>query len=146
MVSASDVARYLLLQQDQDEGDLISNLKLQKLLFYSQGYHLAIFDKPLFKEQIKAWDHGPVVPQVYHEYKEFGAHAIDLPEGFDSSLLTQEERGFLDEVYRVFGQFSAWKLRDMTHDDAPYKETPKGGIITHSSMKQYFKKFTTTSK
>ena len=69
MISAFNVADYFLVQQDEDAGDLISNMKLQKLLYYAQGYFLAIANEPLFHERIYAWTHGPVVPKVYHKYK-----------------------------------------------------------------------------
>ena len=56
----------------QKHGDLITNLKLQKLLYFAQGWFLALYDTPLFKEEIQAWIHGPVVATVYHSYKGFG--------------------------------------------------------------------------
>lgn len=62
MLNCFDVAKYFLAQQDETAGDLISNLKLQKLIYYAQGFHLAISDRPLFPEPIKAWIHGPAVP------------------------------------------------------------------------------------
>ena len=66
MISCQDVANYFLSLCDEDAGDLISNLKLQKLVYYAQGFHLAISGEPLFDEKIMAWEHGPVIPQLYH--------------------------------------------------------------------------------
>lgn len=139
MSSAKDVARYFLAQSDKAEGELISNLKLQKLLYYAQGVHLAIHDQPLFPEAIVAWDHGPVVECVYHEYKKHRDGAIPRPTDVDFGVYTPEERETLDEVYQVFGQFSAWKLRNMTHDEPPWKDAYRGSVITHDSMKTHFK-------
>jgi uncharacterized phage-associated protein len=51
----------------------MSNLKLQKLMYYAQGFSLVLFNKPLFPERIEAWIHGPVIPAVYHKYKGYGA-------------------------------------------------------------------------
>src|SRR5579864_2329863 len=62
------------------EGDELSNLKLQKLLYYAQGHHMAAHGRPLFTEPIQAWSHGPVVPEVYHQFKAFGSSSIELPE------------------------------------------------------------------
>jgi len=139
MISCFDVAKYFLSLTDEDSGDLISNLKLQKLVYYAQGFHLAIFDGPLFGDNIIAWEHGPVIPILYHEYKDYGADAIP-PQDFDPAIFSPEIRDLLDEVYSVFGQFSAWKLRNMTHEEPPWKDAYEGnGLVTHESMKEYFK-------
>jgi uncharacterized phage-associated protein len=141
MLTCNDIARYFLAQADvEDAGDLISNLKLQKLLYYAQGFHLALYDKPLFGERIMAWTHGPVVPDVYHAYKEYGPGAIPPPNDVDFDIYDDDTRGLLDEVYNVYGQFSAWKLRNMTHEEPPWKEAaPYSSEITLNSMKAYFK-------
>ena len=131
-------ASYLISLVDADEGDSISNLKLQKLLYYSQGFHLAIFDKPLFPEAIKKWAHGPVVPQAYHLYKQYGSGPIPIQK-IDPKEYTDEVSSFLDEVYQVYGQFSAARLRNMTHNEPPYNEAEDSGEISQESMKQYFK-------
>jgi uncharacterized phage-associated protein len=136
MYSALDIANYFLGKADEDAGDLISNLKLQKLLYYAQGFHIALKDAPLFKEPIEAWTHGPVVPQVYHEFKGNGNGSIEGPT--HEPEIDQETSSILDEVYSVYGQFSAWKLRNMTHDELPWKTTPSTGEISHESLREYF--------
>lgn len=138
MLSAMDVARYFLAQCDREEGELISNLKLQKLLYYAQGVHLAVHNEPLFPEAIEAWDHGPVVPSVYHVYKRHRDAAIPRPTDVDFGIYSEQARDTLDEVYNVFGQFSAWKLRRMTHDEPPWRDTPRGAVIGHDPLKNYF--------
>ena len=113
-----DVANYFLAQTDEEAGDLISNLKLQKLVYYAQGFHVAMFNmKPLFNEPLEAWTHGPVVVSLYHAYKSFGSGPIPRPKDFDPDVLTSEIRELLDEVYKVYGQYSAWKLRNLTHEE-----------------------------
>ncbi|WP_353932474.1 type II toxin-antitoxin system antitoxin SocA domain-containing protein [Okeanomitos corallinicola TIOX110] len=139
MLNCHDVAKYFLSRADEDAGDLISNLKLQKLLYYAQGFHLALYNEPLFPELVEAWIHGPVVPEVYHEYKNFGSNAIPIPEDIDFSIYDEKTVDLLDEVYSVYGQFSAWKLRNMTHNEEPWKDTDVSGVITHECLKKYFK-------
>ncbi|BAZ81967.1 MAG: Panacea domain-containing protein [Sphaerospermopsis kisseleviana] len=139
MLSCHDVAKYFLSQADEDAGDLISNLKLQKLLYYAQGFHLALYNEPLFPEPVEAWIHGPVVPEVYHEYKNFASSAIPIPEDIDFSIYDEKTVDLLDEVYSVYGQFSAWKLRNMTHNEEPWKDTDVSDVITHECLKKYFK-------
>ena len=144
MISVFDVAKYFLTLNDEEIGELISNLKLQKLVYYAQGFHLAIMDEPLFADSIEAWAHGPVIPSLYHEYKVHNLQAIPSPTSFDADIIPQETRELLDEVYNVFGQFSAWKLRNMTHEEPPWREASKmAGIISLDSMKTYFKTLVT---
>lgn len=139
MPKANDAAVYFLSLSDTQEGELISNLKLQKLLYYAQGVHLALHDTPLFGENIEAWAHGPVVPEVYRKYKTYGDNPIRLQDTDEVVNFSKIEQEVLDEVYQVYGQFSAWKLREMTHDEAPWKNSPQGYVITPKIMKDHFK-------
>lgn len=141
--TASQVAKWFLahnrIAADSEGAEFISNLKLQKLLYYAQGCFLAVNDEPLFGDQIMAWQHGPVVECVYHEYKSNGANGIPFEDDFDFSAFTREENELLKEVYDTFGQYSAWKLRNMTHDETPWKVTPQNAEIDSNTIKQYFK-------
>lgn len=142
MLTCYDVADYFLSLCDDDNGDLISNLKIQKLVYYAQGFSLAINDRPLFEEKIQAWPHGPVIPDLYNKYKEYGNAALPVDNlDIDFSKYSQEEIELLDEVYDMYGQFSAWKLRNMTHEEKPWISTfekGKSNIISHEVLKNYF--------
>jgi Uncharacterized phage-associated protein len=95
---ASDIAKIILKLSNPDVGDIISNLKLQKLLYYVQGFALAMYDKPLFDEDIEAWMYGPVVPCVYQEYKEFGSGAIEFDSDFEiPKTITEEDISLIKE-------------------------------------------------
>ena len=106
MLKAKDVAEYFLFKSEPEEEDYISNLKLQKLLYYAQGFNLAINGEPLFMEPIEAWTHGPVVKALYHEYKDYGAQNINRPEKIDLDEYDEEAKALLDEVWEVYGQYS----------------------------------------
>lgn len=137
---ACDIAKYLLSLVDQDAGDSLTNLKLQKLLYYAQGFHLAIFGKALFREDIEAWEYGPVVPSLYHSLKKFGSEQItQIGDGSPAPSLTKNEIQLLNEVNLVYGQFSALKLMRMTHEEPPWREVHRGAVISHRSMQDYFK-------
>jgi len=139
MLNCYDVARYFLAQIDEEAGDLISNMKLQKLVYYAQGLNLALHDRPLFAEPLESWTHGPVVPALFHTYQRYKADAIPPPRDMDFSIYEPQTRELLDDVYAVFGQFSAWKLYNMTHEEPPYKETPIGKKISYETLRDYFK-------
>lgn len=137
--SSDDIAKYFLSLADEEAGDLISNMKLQKLVYYAQGFHLAMHDAPLFDEPIRAWQHGPVIPRLYYKYKDNGPCHIPVPGDFDPAAIDQETRNLLDEVYTVFGQYSAWKLRNMTHEEPPWRDAEADEDISHEMMKDYFR-------
>ena len=138
MLSAFDVAEYFLTIAERQDKEPITNLKLQKLLYYAQGFHLAMFGKPLFKEAIERWTYGPVVPEVYHAYKTYGSGTIEYPPEVDFSKFEEETREFLEEVYAARGQYTAWALTQFTHDEPPTKDTPERSEISHSQLKEYF--------
>ncbi len=143
MISALDVAK-LFLKWAYRDGDVITNLKMQKLLYYAQAWHLVYFDKLLFDENIKAWDFGPVVPSVYTEYKEFGANPIIID--VDSSLedlFNQDTLEFLEAVYGNYIKYSAHDLVNITHNERPWIESYKEGesnTINCDLIKEYYTK------
>ena len=146
MATAQNVAKYFLMlaaSGAEDAGESITHLKLQKLLYYAQGFHLALNGgAPLFDATIQAWEHGPVVRQVWNQYGDHGAKVIPADPEFDpSTCLTEDERGHLDDVWNAYGQFSAWKLRNMTHNEPPWCiafARGKNSEITRETMKDYF--------
>lgn len=140
MASIYDIAKSFLLLEDKNDGEGITNLKLQKLVYYAQGFYLALFDKPLFNEEIKAWKHGPVVPDLYQAYKEHVKDCLPLPDDFSLEQLSKDEFELVEEMYRVFGQYTAWKLREMTHEEPPWKNHEFNlDVIPKSELKEYFK-------
>ena len=114
--SAQQVANYFIkLAGKIDENDL-TNLKLQKLLYFSQGKYLAGNDKPLFEEPIEAWKLGPVVRSVYNNFKYCGSFPITaFDKGVKDSNLPEKTEQFLDKVWDKYGKFSARYLVDLTH-------------------------------
>ncbi len=138
-LSAQDIADYFLSNIDEESGDNVSNLKLQKLLYYAQGFHLALFGKPLFEEAILAWQHGPVVPEIYHRFKHYAANALPPPEKFDRSKYAPAISELLDEILSVYGQYSALKLRSMTHEEPPWSQTAINHRIPDHAMRDFFK-------
>ena len=141
-IKALDVANYLLWSEDRFEGsEGITPLKLQKLVYYCQGFHLAMFGKELFPETIEAWLHGPVVPDLYHHFKEAGNGIVKAPSQLQDVGLTKDQLELLDEVLETYGQFSAWRLRNMTHEELPWKNAYEAGCnneISIRDMKAYF--------
>lgn len=85
---------------------------------------------------------GPVVPDGYHVFKRHKSSPIPQKKAVTETPIEDEKiRDFLAEIDEVFGQFSAWKLRDMTHEEDPYKEAPARGEISTDSMRRYCKRY-----
>jgi len=135
--TAEQIAQWFInrgaFDAKQDNGEYLSNLKLQKLLYYAQGVYLVVKNKPLFNDKIVAWGHGPVVTSVYHKYK--NSMAIDTEEDVNIDGDTVQ---LLEEVYKTFGQYSAWRLRDMTHEEEPWQKTKQSAEIPQALIKRYF--------
>jgi len=144
--SAETVANWFLAhnayeyKKDGESIEPVTHLKLQKLLYYAQGAYLAIYGVPLFNEDIVAWEHGPVVKEVYDKFHGSGNAPLDADDAFNYDTVQGESLGVLREVYNTFGQYSAWKLRNMTHDETPWRQTPKNDIINNGLIQEYFQK------
>ena len=127
-----DIANKVIANTDINQGETISNLKLQKMLYYLQGFFIAVFDKKLFDEPIEAWQYGPVVRDAYFHFKDFGSASISLKEDEKIIDLTELEDELFREVMEEYGQFSAIKLMNMTHEELPWRKTfsenPQGEI------------------
>jgi uncharacterized phage-associated protein len=140
MMTAHDVANAFLELEALNDGDGLTNMKLQKLVYYAQGFFLALHGRPLFAEPIEAWTHGPVVPELYHAYKSAGRSALIPKAGFDLGSIPADERDLIEEVYKVFGQFSAWRLRNMTHEEPTWRNHEEDAeVIPHAELMSYFK-------
>lgn len=87
MYKALDIAKWLIAYnffKSETEGeDLITNLKLQKLLYYVQSASLAFYNKKLFENKFEAWRHEPVIPQIYRIYKKYDSNPITEGEFVD---------------------------------------------------------------
>lgn len=162
MFSAKDIAIWFLIKNnaevreheatndDYEVYEGITHLKLQKLLYYAQGISLGMFDKPIFYENIEAWQHGPVVREVYSIYSIFGRKNIDIymdkkkEEIIKKIEDDKEVSEALNLAYDNFAIYTAWQLRQMTHEDnTPWDITQKnkglGSVIDNSLIEQYFK-------
>jgi len=142
-MKAIDVTKYFLYKVNQ-EGDLITNLKMQKLLYYAQAWYLVNFSKPLFDDQILAWNLGPVVKSVYDEYKEFRHTPIISEEDFGENIkqFDKDDLRFLDDFYDQFSSYSAHDLVNISHNEAPWKKAYKtvSQIIDLELMKDFYTK------
>ena len=133
-----DIAHKVLSRVDVEHGDTISNLKLQKLLYFVQGFHLASFGEPLFDEDMIAWTYGPVVPEVYNTYKRYRRRDINTAGIKDDVPLKPEAAALFDKVYLEYSRYSAVALMQMTHSAGPWRNHQLGEVMPKSEIRDYF--------
>lgn len=133
------IARYVIHRCTQNERP-ISNLKLQKILYFVQANFLVGMDKACFPDDIEAWNHGPVVPAVYFKYMIFGS--TNMPDQGDDGfeLITKQDKDHLDAIIDAAAKYSASWLEKITLRQKPwinaYKRNNK--VIKRSEIKEYF--------
>jgi len=148
MVSVDAVADYILGKINMDEGDSITNLKLQKVVYYCQAWHMALYDEPLFSERVEAWTHGPAVHSLYVRFKKYGCQAIDTSDIVTDPTVALDDRsrGHIDEVWDSYGHLSGSELRDLTHHEIPWQKargkipagTPCNNQIDLEEMREFY--------
>ncbi len=122
MFRALSVAKELVrLSLTGDEKDPLTNLRLQKLLYYAQAWSLVLRESELFPEEIQAWRWGPVVPAVYNNLPD-GQGANQLPPAMfvDAPDLPPEDAELVRSVWEAYNQYSALQLSRMTHKETPW--------------------------
>jgi len=136
----SDHAINMADMQDSD----LTNLKLQKLLYYAQGHYLAEFGKPLFDNDFVAWQHGPIIEDIYHDFKYNGSNLIGYKIGDQKKydcfnfLKDKEASKLLEKTSEYYSQYSPWKLRNMSHEEEPWKNISIHDIISKESLHKFF--------
>ena len=139
MVSPLAVAKYFIIRAYEDGREYqMTNMKIQKLLYYSQCLYLALFNEPLFAEEIQAWRYGPVCPSAYRFYSEFEAQQLPIPSKENLTEITPEIKEVLEEVWQYFGEYHAYYLSDLTHLEFPWKKARKGLPSYESSTEPIF--------
>jgi uncharacterized phage-associated protein len=146
MANVNAVAKFFIDFANQKQDDNMTNLRLNKLLYFAQGHYLAKTGKPLFNNIIEAWEYGPVVPTVYRQYKTHGKNPIAEAAGITGTeSLTAEEKEFLLDIGREYMRYSSYGLVDMTHKpDTPWSKVRYSGngdgdkVIMRELIKEYF--------
>jgi len=138
-ITSLNVANYFLSLKDYED---LTNLKIQKMIYYAYGWHLALHDNPLFDERFEAWDYGPVIPRLYHAFKKYKDRPVPVARDFNSNIIGDKTK-FLDDIYIKYGHYSANKLCDLTHIKSTpwyvvYNDDSTNCIINNQLLKVYF--------
>lgn len=139
MAYVDDVAAYILR-----ECGSMSTMKLQKLVYYCQAWHLAWDEVPLFPEPIEAWANGPVVYKLFQEHR--GRFSVDRWPSGDPSRLTGSERDTIDTVIEDYGKLTGRQLSHLTHNEEPWRQARgdlaptawSRNVISTEALRDYF--------
>lgn len=141
MYNVIDVAKYIILYCKRN-GYSISNLKLQKLLYFVQAQFLVTYGFPAFNEDIEAWDFGPVVPEAYHYFKMWGSSEIPSIVAKDAERkIRMDHQSAMDDVLDQCAYFSATYLVELTHKQRPWQDYYDGSynkIIPKNAIRRFF--------
>jgi uncharacterized phage-associated protein len=150
-IDSIDLAKYILA----DQGPM-PHLKLQKLIYYVEAWHLVIFDDPLITDRFKAWMHGPVSTKVWHEFKNesplltqitISARDKTRAQLRVTSQLTAEQLSLIDSVMKEYGPLNAYELEGLTHSEQPWVEAraglspaePSTATISRDTMRKFYR-------
>lgn len=161
MYDVLDVSRYII-NYCNDKNKNISNLKLQKILYFIQAYFLLAKNEPCFKEEIEAWQYGPVAPEAYHEFKCYASGPIPKIDTytklsistdpkkhfefnqlkFNPDIISKDDQILINKVVDKFIDLSTSRLVEITHKQSPWLNAFKSSsnIISNNSIKEFFSK------
>lgn len=114
MYDARQIANWFV-EKGQQSGQRFSIMELLKLVYISHGWHLEVFDKPLFSNRIEAWKFGPVIPDVYNAFRHQGVY-VSNKVAMNETPLSAADEGLLNEVFDIYGKMPAFKLSNITHE------------------------------
>ena len=145
-------------------GQPLTPMKLQKLVYFAHGWYLALTERPLVSEHVEAWQYGPVIPAIYHEFKSSGNGPITSPatnfqytgdgkfclhspslDDFPEDEEKKSAKEIINRVFQIYGKYSAVQLSNATHlPGTPWKQIYKDGIrkleIPDDVIKSYFQR------
>jgi uncharacterized phage-associated protein len=111
-----EATKFLVFNAEASEDDM-TNMRLNKLLYFAHGIHLANYGEPLFEEPVEAWTFGPVFPDIYHRFNKFGRMPIMLEDNsYDRSKFSDLEYASLLDAISVFGIYATSVLVEISHN------------------------------
>lgn len=150
MSTAHAIAKcFLVLAEKEQEFEPMTHLRIQKLVYYAQGWSLALRNAPLMATSIEAWREGPVTPALWDSFKGFGNQPINSSIGQLEMVreLPSDDNAFVRSIWEGYKEFSATGLSEKTHTEKPWKDAYKPdscgrckALISNESMKRFFLK------
>lgn len=147
----------IIITYFESKGDLVTNKKLQKLLYYIEAWFL-VYSRSIIDEDFEAWVHGPVIPSLYREYKRFGYSPIEGTykagetstgkyfQLLKSAGLNSDQKKLLFAILDKYAPLPSYQLEALSHSEDPWKNARLkckkfehcNEVIEKSKMKKYY--------
>lgn len=143
--SSVAVARYLV-ERAAEFNRVLSPMKLIKLVYMAHGWMLGLYGRPLVREEVEAWQYGPVIPELYQRVKKFRTRPVPidgLASNEDAADFDAREKKLLDQVHDIYGKHTAIKLSQMTHsENTPWEmiwnNSGRSGVIPNDVIEEHY--------
>ena len=148
----NELADYIIWKSTDDPSQPLNLLKLQKLAYYAQAWHLALRGTPIVPgAKFEAWVHGPVSRDLYNRFMSSMLYEVvtmeNMTRGFNPDALDSGEREVLDAVMEEYGKFSGSQLEELTHREDPWKKArgnlgptdASRNVIDENLMRDYYR-------
>jgi len=131
MANINDVCDYIIFKTKIDEDLPLNHLKIQKLLYYVQAWHLAFFGRPFFDDKFQAWVHGPVSKIIYDRFKSSKSLYSEITKDDITntnflSVISEDKRLHIHKVLEVYMPYSGAQLELMSHKEQPWIKAREG--------------------
>lgn len=117
------------LELARERGDTLTPMQLLKLVYIAHGWMLGLYGRPLIRDEVQAWQYGPVVPRLYNAVRKFRSLPVEGPlSSRQAEPLDRHEDSIIEQVYRIYGQMSGPALSRLTHAvGTPWAKTFRDG-------------------
>lgn len=135
-----DIAKYIIHHSNEKNYN-ISNLRLQKILYFVQAQFIQSLNKPCFNDLFECWEYGPVIPKVYSKYKRNGSLSIPSVKGVTNSVIEINDRILINKIIDQAAKINSFKLVEISHKQNPWKNNYKPKLNCEIPMEDMFKYF-----
>lgn len=145
MHDSKTIANHLL-ELGAASGNPLTPMQLLKLVYIAHGWSLGLYGRPLIKDEVQAWQYGPVIPRLYNAVKSFRDQPVSGPlGGTDGDALDRAEENLLSQVFEIYGAMSGPALSRLTHaKGTPWDKTYKPGTfgirITNDIIEDHYQR------
>lgn len=124
----SKVVANRFLELAKEANDTLTPMQLLKLVYIAHGWMLGLNGRPLIRDDVQAWQYGPVIPRLYNAVRNYRHHPVEGPIGAPNEALTPAEDSIIQQTYGMYGKFSGPALSRITHaEGTPWSLTYKPG-------------------
>lgn len=128
------------------DGDQLTPMQLLKLVYIAHGWSLGLYGKALIRDEIQAWQYGPVIPRLYNSLKDYrGCPVTEKIPGFLNETISPEQSSVIEQVYDLYGSQTGPALSRLTHaPNSPWARTYDkeefGTVIPNDLIRDYYQR------